>query len=53
MTLSAGSDLGYENDYDPELPDTEPYVSIGPFTFRLDEYRQAIEARWSLRAGSN
>ena len=46
------SDIGYENDYDPTLPDLEPYVSIGPFTFEGDQYRQAIEASWS-KAGSN
>lgn len=52
ITVSGGdkvqwSEFGYENDYDPAFPDTKRYASIGPFTFDLHSYREAIKKRWS------
>ena len=36
-------EFGYENGYDPEMMNLDRYRAVGPFRFRVDEYREAIE----------
>jgi hypothetical protein len=35
--------FGYENNYDPQMPDLDSYRAIGPFRFQFDEYCEVIE----------
>lgn len=37
-------DFGYENGYDPSLPDLFEYAGVGPYTFCDTEYRTAMES---------
>ena len=39
--------FGYENDYDPSMPDLTEYQEFGPYIFNKSEYRNTLRYRLS------